>query len=325
MDYQAATREQLMGRIAELEELNKALLDEREHQTSLDFPWTGNLGHWYWNIQSNTVVFNPLKVEALGYVRAELPESVPYQFFTDKLHPEDYPGVMEAMVRHLQGEAVVYEVEYRIQAQDGSWKWFYDRGKITQRDAAGQPLLATGIVFDITHRKAQEQELAQKNQQLQQQSYVDALTGIKNRRAIMQELEEKIDSWPGEGEPFSVGMFDIDYFKRVNDQWGHRSGDEVLKKVAQVIAATIRESDSVGRYGGEEFLVIFDRATGDHALAVAQRIRENVAASDELGGIRVTVSGGIQEYHREGIAELIDLADSRMYAAKKAGRNQVVA
>ena len=100
----------------------------------LEYAWSGNLGHWYWNIKTNTVTFNPLKVTALGYDRDEIPDQVSYQFFTDKIHPEDYQKTMDAMMAHLYGKAGVYEVEYRIRAKNGEYRWYYDRGRITQYD-----------------------------------------------------------------------------------------------------------------------------------------------------------------------------------------------
>lgn len=90
MNYTDFSREQLLERIEELEILNNELLKEKEEATRLEYAWTGNLGHWYWNFKTNKVTYNPLKVTALGYEKSEIPEQVTYQFFTDKLHPEDY-------------------------------------------------------------------------------------------------------------------------------------------------------------------------------------------------------------------------------------------
>jgi PAS domain-containing protein len=115
MDYSNYSREQLLELIEELNALNKQLLIEKEQEDRLDFAWTGNLGHWYFNIKTNSVVFNPMKAEAMGYSIEELPEKVPYQFFTDKIHPEDYEATMEAMRQNMYGKSEVYEVEYRIQ------------------------------------------------------------------------------------------------------------------------------------------------------------------------------------------------------------------
>lgn len=131
MKYDNYSREQLLDRINELESLNKELLKEKEQEAKLDYAWTGNLGHWYWNLQTNSVNFNLLKVTTLGYDASEIPEHVTYDFFTEKLHSDDYNKTMEAMRDHLYGKAEVYEVEYRIKAKDGKYKWYYDRGKIT--------------------------------------------------------------------------------------------------------------------------------------------------------------------------------------------------
>lgn len=95
--------------------------------------------HWYWDIETNTITFNPLKVTTLGYEICEIPEHVTYQYFTDKLHPEDYPKTMKAMKDHLYGRIEVYEAEYQIKTKDGRYRWYYDRGKITQRDKDGKP------------------------------------------------------------------------------------------------------------------------------------------------------------------------------------------
>ena len=172
-DYSEYTREQLIARIRELENLTEAFREEKDNQELLKFSWTGNLGHWYWDFTSNKVTFNPLKVITLGYSREEVPEEVTYQFFTERLHPDDYERVMEEMRQHLKGEREVWEVEYRIQTRQGKWKHFHDRGKVTKRDDQGNPLFLSGIVFDITHKKEMEQELEEKNHRLEEE--------VKNR------------------------------------------------------------------------------------------------------------------------------------------------
>ena len=85
MDYEELSQEQLLSRIQELEILNRQLLEEKEQETRLEYAWTGNLGHWYWNIKTNAVTFNPLKITTLGYDKSEIPERVTYQYFTEKL------------------------------------------------------------------------------------------------------------------------------------------------------------------------------------------------------------------------------------------------
>lgn len=324
MDYSNYTYEQLMERINELEMLNRELLKEKEQETKLDYAWSGNLGHWYWNMKTNSVVFNPLKVTTLGYTMEELPEKVSYQFFTDKLHPDDYEKTMDAMLRHMRGEVNVYEVEYRIQAKDKSWKWFHDRGKITQRDVDGRPIFAAGIVFDITEKKERMLCLEKQNELLEQQSITDSLTGIHNRGAILRELNSRICQSTMNQSPLSIAIFDIDNFKKLNDTKGHVFGDRVLTEVAHTITSAIRGLDAVGRYGGEEFLVIFPNTRKSNAMVVAERIRESVEKLDFGDGVKVTISGGIKDYQGEEMTTFIDKADKNLYRAKDEGRNRIV-
>lgn len=323
MDYSRYTRVQLIEIIAELKMLNKELLSEKEQEVRLDFAWSGNLGHWYLNLKTGNVVFNPLKVTTLGYRIDELPEPVSYSFFTDKLHPQDYPLVMDAMRQNMAGTSDVYECEYRIQARDGSWKWFYDRGKVTQRDAQGKAEFAAGIVFDITDKKERALQLEHENKLLEAENTTDALTRIKNRRAVMGALESGINQARQASQPISIAMFDIDRFKVVNDTKGHVFGDQVLMVTANIIAGNIRVQDTVGRYGGEEFLVVFPNTDLESAGLVCERIRARIEAYQFAEGLKITISGGIAEYRGETVMMFIDRADQKLYQAKESGRNRI--
>nr|NNM90182.1 PAS domain-containing protein [Bacilli bacterium] len=113
-------RQILLDRIAELEKRLEVLENEKNEYEHLTFAWTNNLGQWYWHVDTNRVEFNPLKVTALGYSLDEIPETIDYQFFTSKLHPDDYDHVMQVMADHMMGLCPAYEVEYRIQAKNGT-------------------------------------------------------------------------------------------------------------------------------------------------------------------------------------------------------------
>jgi|GEM_PF-2010403 len=102
--YKEFSRDQLFQVIQELKTLNDVLLNERIQEDTLAFSWSGNLGHWYYNISTGFVLFNPLKVEVLGYTMDELPKEVHYKFFVEKLHPDDYGPTMAAMKRNMIGE-----------------------------------------------------------------------------------------------------------------------------------------------------------------------------------------------------------------------------
>lgn len=126
---------------------------------------------------------------------------------------------MEAMRSHLCGDAHEHEVEYRIQAKDGSWRWYYDRVSITVRDEHGAPVFLAGIVFDVTERKNREQELENITIALSEDASTDALTGMRNRRATVEMLQAETARSRTCGSPVSLVIFDIDFFKKVNDSW----------------------------------------------------------------------------------------------------------
>jgi diguanylate cyclase (GGDEF)-like protein len=316
--------EQLRKRVSELERLNVELLNEQHQETMLDYAWSGNLGHWYYNVETNSVVFDQLKVQALGFEKQDIPETVPYQFFTERLHPEDHEQTMQAMRDHLYGKKPVYECSYRIRAKDGSYRWFYDRGKITQRTEDGKPAFLAGIVFDITVSKEKEISLEQENKELRQEAVTDALTGLPNRRSVHKELQGRIDLSQARELPLSVCMMDIDHFKKVNDTYGHVYGDYVLQQVASVFKEETRGLDLIGRYGGEEFIAIFFGADHDQSVGIAERIREKIATLKLKDDVSVTISGGVAAYTGQNIDELIEQADTHLYTAKKQGRNCIV-
>ncbi|HMM70496.1 sensor domain-containing diguanylate cyclase [Gudongella oleilytica] len=324
MEYNNYSKEQLIQRIEELEMLNRQLLDEKEQEDRLDFAWTGNLGHWYWNVRTNTVTFNPLKVITLGYQMDELPEKVTYQFFTDKLHPEDHSKAMQAMMDHLYGKAEVYEVEYRIKAKDGSYRWYYDRGKVTQKGDNGKPQFLAGIVFDITEKKEMQLELERENQILAVESVTDGLTKINNHRAIIDHLQREVVNSNINNQPLTIALFDLDDFKNVNDTMGHVNGDKVLRDTAAIMMKNIRGTDHAGRYGGEEFLVIFPNTELSHAINVAERIRKSVENNVIIDGLKITISGGLWQYSGETMADFVHFADENLYKAKRNGKNQIV-
>ena len=321
--YKNSSKEELIERIKELEYFNEALKEEKNQEELLKFPWAGNLGHWYWNVKTNSVVGNDQKVLALNYDKEDIPKEIGFEFFTSKLHPEDYERVMDNMRDHLLGNTDAFEVEYRIKTKNGSWKWYYDRGKITKRDDNNEPVLLAGIVFDITEKKDIEQLIKRENKKLVELVNFDYLTKILNRRGLLNRLENEIDIAIANKENLSIIMLDIDKFKLVNDKQGHLIGDKVLKQIARNIKKNVLGTDIVGRYGGEEFLVILPNTDEKQAYCVAERIRKNIQSEQFTNGIRLTISGGVKQYHNESIIGFIDQADKYLYKSKENGRNQI--
>jgi len=176
--------------------------------------------------------------------------------------------------------------------------------------------------------RSAEGRLEQQTRQLEAQmaeARTDALTGLHNRRAFNEELHERITQYSDHGEPSSLMLVDVDHFKKFNDTYGHQAGDEVLRGVAKVLFANVRESDIVCRYGGEEFAVIMPGAVGDEARRTAERIRSAVqGAAFPVDGreLQVTISGGLSEIMNDDAMEVLTRrADEALYASKAAGRN----
>ena len=240
------------------------------------------------------------------------------------MHPEDYDKAMNAMINHLSGKAPVYELEYRILAKDGSYKWYYDRGKITQYNEAGEPLFLSGIVFDITERKERELNIKESNKILLKKTMTDELTSLRNRRSIMEFLKMEVERKFRDKEDLSIAIFDIDDFSKVNDNKGHIIGDKVLIQVANIMTKSVRDTDFIGRYGGEEFIVIYPKTNLKDAIATSDRIRKAVEEYCFEEDVRITISGGVYQYHGEELVEFINKADEKLYKAKKLGKNKII-
>jgi diguanylate cyclase (GGDEF)-like protein len=165
---------------------------------------------------------------------------------------------------------------------------------------------------------------------MRHQATHDALTGVWNRYAILEYLERELHRAHREGRPVSVLLSDIDHFKQINDTFGHLAGDVVLKEVAQRMAGGMRPYDLIGRYGGEEFLIVIPGGDAGDAVNCAERLRQRVSDAPVVsayGRIGVTVSLGVAnsgDLQAAGAVELLQAADTSLYQAKARGRNCVI-
>lgn len=207
------------------------------------------------------------------------------------------------------------ELEYFC--RDGSTIWT-EVMALPVLDGEGRLDKLIGVSRDITERKYYEQ-------QLEAMATTDSLTGIANRRHIEELVQGVMAQAERYGEPLSLILFDIDYFKTVNDKRGHQAGDQVLVEFSQRIRQHLRSSDSFARWGGEEFLILLPKTDLAAATALAEQLRQLVAASPFAAAGSLTASFGVAQHSRhEPEAAWFRRVDECLYAAKRTGRNRVV-
>ncbi|MFW6081857.1 MAG: transporter substrate-binding domain-containing protein [Desulfosalsimonas sp.] len=166
--------------------------------------------------------------------------------------------------------------------------------------------------------------LAVKSSELERLSTTDALTGIFNRMKMEDLLESEINRVRRTGSPFSLIMLDVDHFKDINDSYGHQAGDSALQEVSGLLKQSVRQADSLGRWGGEELMILCPETSGKGAAILAEHLRRVVAARKLTVGAGITCSFGVAEYRPgEGINQILGRVDRAMYRAKKRGRNRV--
>jgi len=185
------------------------------------------------------------------------------------------------------------------------------------------------MVYDVTDIASGKRALEQANKQLARLSMTDRLTGLLNRGAWENLVGAEFERYRRYSQATSLVMFDIDFFKKVNDNYGHLTGDEVIKHVAATAKSNLRQSDSIGRYGGEEFGIILPETDAEGSRIICERIRQSIEHSvvdTTTAPIRYTVSIGIAQLSgsAKSYTKWMQQADDALYAAKKSGRNRVV-
>ncbi|MBW2100798.1 MAG: sensor domain-containing diguanylate cyclase [Deltaproteobacteria bacterium] len=263
------------------------------------------------------VEVNPAMAGILGYdspehILAGQNQSMGNPFLGEKEYQSFLSVVKErGLVRNYQTEL------YR---NDG-WKISIEISAHAVHDDGGALTHIEGILFDVTERKRMHEEL-------KRLADTDGLTGLYNRRYLLEKLDREVCRARSYNRPLSLIMIDADYFKSVNDRYGHDVGDRVLRQIAGTCRNILRENDILGRVGGEEFAVILPGADLEKARQVAERLRsgvENNRLSIQNGEVRITISVGLAQLNSTALdtKNLMKQADTALYCAKRNGRNLV--
>jgi len=228
-----------------------------------------------------------------------------------------------------RGDVNKWQADYLMRTKDGRKVWITDVS-FPWFDESGKIIGSIGSLRDISDRvKAEEQS----KEELIRMAHTDSLTKLANRRAFFETLETEIKRSQRSESPFSMLLVDIDYFKKINDEHGHSTGDKVLVEIGKVMKECLRETDLVARVGGEEFGIFLPDTPEDGAYWVAERIctavaKHNFFVKDSIMPISCTVSIGLSSNEADPEISSSDLyknADTRLYIAKNTGRNQVSA
>lgn len=259
------------------------------------------------------IAFASAAIEQMGGYR---PADVVGRMASELVDPADISAIRAAHLRALATPGAVETVEYRAILGDGSQAWLETR---TQGvfDEDGVALGAVSAIRNVEERRERERVLAT-------EARTDGLTGALNRRAFMREIERAAGS-KRQAECGCIALFDLDHFKGINDRYGHAAGDAVLIAFVKLAKGIVRDGDSVGRLGGEEFVVFLKGASFEQALRICERLRIACAEQIPLGGTtgNVTVSAGIATLDGEPAAVVLERADAALYRAKRAGRNRL--
>lgn len=262
--------------------------------------------------KSGAIKFISPSVETLlGYTPDEAMTLTLYEI----IHPDERRTIRK-LFRHFLIDGVSVSLEFRCLDKNGKYLWLevlLNKADSTYSDGN----FATFSCRDIDLRKKNEEII-------NNMSLTDPLTGLKNRRFLDGVIEKEMARSTRYNLKMSIVIIDLDFFKHINDTYGHPAGDSVLVRVSKVISETIRSSDIPARLGGEEFLILLPDTSLYGAFSVAEKIRKNIEAVSHPEATFVTASFGVAErYENESVNDLYKRADNALYLAKERGRNRV--
>jgi len=295
----------------------KLTLQASEELWSFALEGSGD-GVWDLNVQTNGAKYNKRWKEMLGYTKGEI--SPTHQEWLDRIHPEDREDVNENMQAYLAGSIPTYVITYRLRCKDDSYKWILTRGMIVSHDAQKTPLRMIGTNTDITLMKEHQNEL-------ERIANYDILTNLPNRVLLADRISQAMLQCNRRSKSLAVVFLDVDGFKYINDSYGHALGDQLLIALSSRMKKALRDSDTLSRIGGDEFIsVLTDLTTVADCEPILERLLLAVSDPITVNNVIINVSAsiGITLYPQDSVDtdQLIRHADQAMYVAKQSGKNQ---
>lgn len=279
------------------------------------------------NLEGHRLYVSPAVRDVLGWTQEEWTD----QNSTDLMHSEDTAEFRRMLKEMLHGEDH-RTFRYRTLHKNGQYLWMEANVRTLTDEITGEPNALVANVRDISERVDSEKKLAEAHRHVQEQAQRDSLTQLANRRCFDEALEREWRRGRRTGNPLALLMVDVDHFKRINDSYGHRAGDQCLQALAAILREVARRpSDLKARYGGEEFAVLLPDVNMDGAVMMAEilcmKVRDQLFNAGVGGPLALTVSVGVaaQVPNKDARADqLVEAADQALYAAKQAGRDRVM-
>ncbi len=285
-----------------------------------------------YSTEGRLVYISPSCERVLGFLPEEMPGMAPFA----TVHAQDLERLQRHFNQLLRGEPVP-SIQVRMMHKTGRIIWLEMMWRAVMDDA-GQVVQLQVQSRDITDSKQNERRLEDAQKKLRQQqdmlqdvnsklselAAADSLTGLRNRRAFEERLDDETRRWRRNGSDVSLILLDVDHFKAFNDTYGHPRGDDVLRAVGAILRQSLRASDFAARYGGEEFAIILPNTDRVGALHVAEQLRQAIETAT-WEDREITVSIGVATLCAQisTSEELVDYADRALYRSKQAGRNCV--
>jgi len=276
-----------------------------------------NEGVWDWHLDTNTLELDERLYAMFGYKNKEFPCTV--EEWHKRVHEKDLEQITQCYQLYLDGKSKVYDGEYRFLCKDNSYMWVRARGKVVKRNSKGEPTLFVGTHSDISIQKKHEEKILQ-------QAHFDSLTSLPNRFLSLDRLNVACEEAKRNDELVALLFLDLDDFKKVNDTLGHEVGDQLLIESADRLRNVVRNVDTVGRLGGDEFIIILGGLKNTQEVQpIVEKLLNRFRDVFVINSIELllTTSVGIAIFpnNAKDTSELLRNADSAMYDAKKNGRN----
>lgn len=272
---------------------------------------------WEWDLENNNVFVSEKWTSITGYIINKDMDFI--GFIKGLIHEDDISNVCNNFNNYNDGKVTCYQTEFRIRTKNDNYKWLFVRAKGLQNEE-NKIIRLAGSITDITYRKEIEEEIKHK-------AYYDALTNLPNKILVMDIITNRIKEFKHNKKQGAIIFLDLDDFKKINDTSGHHYGDQLLKIIAEILKISFDEKDTVGRFGGDEFLIIMnDIKSKEDVILKCDILIDMFKKTFEIGerNVHTSASMGITIFPRDSddINKLLINADAAMYKAKDNGKNK---